>query len=52
MIGLGAAALWELWQRMNELDQAAQQQRAHHPERQDKPGVGVRRRLKYSVGFW
>jgi hypothetical protein len=27
MIGLGAAALWELWQRISELERAAQQQR-------------------------
>ena len=27
MIGLGAAALWELWQRMSELERGAQQQR-------------------------
>ena len=40
MIGLGAAVLWELWQRMNELDQAAQQQRAHQPERQRQAGGG------------
>ncbi len=25
MIGLGATALWELWQRISELEQAAQQ---------------------------
>ena len=27
MIGLGAAALWELWQLLSELERAAKQQR-------------------------
>ena len=33
MIGLGAAALWELWQRINQLDQAVHLKRANAPER-------------------
>lgn len=40
MIGLGAAALWELWQRMSELERAAQQQRDSAPERQRQSGGG------------
>jgi len=33
MIGLGAPALWELWQRIAELEQAAQQERAYRTGR-------------------
>jgi len=33
MIGLGAAALWELWQRINQLEQAVHLKRANAPER-------------------
>ncbi len=40
MIGLGADALWELWQRINELDKAAREQRANHPERKRQAGGG------------
>ena len=40
MIGLGAAALWELWQRINPLDQAVQDQRANAPERKRQSGGG------------
>lgn len=40
MIGLGAAALWELWQRISELEQAAQQQRDTAPGRQRQSGGG------------
>ena len=38
MIGLGAAALWELWQRMSELERGAQQQRDIAPGRQRQSG--------------
>jgi hypothetical protein len=40
MIGLGAAALWELWQRISELEQAAQQQRDTAPGRKRQSGGG------------
>ena len=40
MIGLGAAALWELWQRMSELERGAQQQRDIAPGRQRQSGGG------------
>jgi hypothetical protein len=40
MIGLGAPALWELWQRIAELEQAAQQERAHRPGRKRQAGGG------------
>lgn len=40
MIGLGAPALWELWQRIAELDQAAQQERANQPGRKRQAGGG------------
>ena len=40
MIGLGAPALWELWQRVSERVQAAQQQRMKHPERIRQAGGG------------
>ena len=40
MTGLGAAALWELWQRMNQLDQAVHLERAHAPERKRQSGGG------------
>ena len=40
MIGLGATALWELWQRINELDGTAQQQRNTATERKRQAGGG------------
>ena len=40
MIGLGANALWDLWQRVSELDRAAQQQRIHAPDRKRQAGGG------------
>ncbi len=40
MIGLGAAAVWELWQRITELDQAAQQARANRAGRKRQAGGG------------
>ena len=40
MIGLGASALWELWQRVSERLQAAQQQRMNHPDRIRQTGGG------------
>ncbi len=40
MIGLSAAALWELWQQVSELERAAQQQRHYHPGRQRQAGGG------------
>jgi DDE superfamily endonuclease/Helix-turn-helix of DDE superfamily endonuclease len=40
MIGLGATALWELWQRIRELDRVAQQQRGKDPERKRQVGGG------------
>ena len=40
MIGLGATALWELWQLLNELDREAQQQRVNDPERKRQVGGG------------
>lgn len=40
MIGLGAVALWELWQRISELERAAQQQRDIAPGRQRQSGGG------------
>ena len=40
MIGLGAAALWELWQRINQLDQAVHLKRANAPERKRQSGGG------------
>ena len=40
MIGLGAVALWELWQRINELDQVAKEQRANKPDRKRQGGGG------------
>jgi len=38
MIGLSAAALWELWQQVSELESLAEQQRNHHPDRQRQAG--------------
>jgi hypothetical protein len=43
LIGLGASAFWELWQRVEELDQAARQQRAEAPERQRQAGGGTKK---------
>jgi hypothetical protein len=40
MIGLGASALWELWQRVAALEQAAQQERAARADRQRQAGGG------------
>ncbi len=40
MIGLGAPALWELWQRIAQLDRMAQQQRAHRAGRKRQAGGG------------
>jgi hypothetical protein len=40
MIGLGAPALWELWQRIAELDQAAQQEQANRAGRKRQAGGG------------
>ena len=40
MIGLGAAALWELWQLLSELERAAQQQRDTAPGRKRQSGGG------------
>jgi hypothetical protein len=40
MIGLGATALWELWQRVSELERSALQQRLNHPERKRQAGGG------------
>jgi hypothetical protein len=40
MIGLGATALWELWQRISELEQAAQHQRDKAPQRKRQAGGG------------
>lgn len=40
MIGLGATALWELWQRVSELDGAAQQHRINARTRKRQAGGG------------
>ena len=40
MIGLGAAAVWELWQLLRELERAAQQQRDTAPGRKRQSGGG------------
>jgi hypothetical protein len=40
MIGLGATALGELWQRISELEQAEQQQRNNSPDRKRQAGGG------------
>jgi len=40
MIGLGAPALWELWQRVSERVQAAQQRRMNDPDRTRQAGGG------------
>lgn len=40
MIGLGTTALWELWQRISELEREAQQTRSNHPERKRQVGGG------------
>ncbi|NJO50958.1 MAG: hypothetical protein HC840_17630, partial [Leptolyngbyaceae cyanobacterium RM2_2_4] len=34
LIGLAAAAFWELWQRVEELDKVARANRVQQPERQ------------------
>lgn len=43
LIGLAAAAFWELWQRVEELDKVAQAQRAQQPERQRQAGGGAKK---------
>lgn len=40
MIGIGPTALWELWQRIAELDRTAQQERANRPGRKRQAGGG------------
>lgn len=40
MIGLGAPALWELWQRIAALDASAKQEQNERPERQRQAGGG------------
>jgi hypothetical protein len=40
MIGLGTSALWDLWQRISELEREAQQTRINHPERKRQAGGG------------
>ena len=40
MIGLGAPALWDLWQRIREQDRAARQQRVNDPGRKRQVGGG------------
>jgi len=50
MIGLGAAALWELWQRINQLEQAVHLKRPMPQNGNGSPGEGGSRRQKYSVG--
>jgi hypothetical protein len=40
LIGLSATALWELWQRVIELDNAAGQQRAEESGRKRQAGGG------------
>jgi hypothetical protein len=40
MIGLGAPALWELWQRVSELVREGQHQRMNDPERKRQAGGG------------
>ena len=52
MIGLGAAALWELWQRINQLEQAVHLKRPMPQNGNGSPGEGGSRRQKYSVGSW
>jgi DDE superfamily endonuclease/Helix-turn-helix of DDE superfamily endonuclease len=43
LIGLGTAAFWELWQRVEELDKQRQQQRAARPNRQRQVGGGMKK---------
>lgn len=43
LVGLGTTAFWELWQRVEELDEMAQQQRAEQPERQRQRGGGAKK---------
>ncbi len=40
MIGLGAASLWEVWQRINPLGQAIHLERGNAPERRRQSGGG------------
>lgn len=46
MIGLGTTALWELWQRISELEREAQQTRINHPERKRQAGGGRKKDAK------
>jgi len=46
MIGLGATALWELWQRISKLEQAEQQQRIKDPERKRQVGGGRKKKAE------
>ena len=46
MVGIGATALWELWQRISELEQAGQQQRIHDPERKRQVGGGRKKKAE------
>jgi DDE superfamily endonuclease/Helix-turn-helix of DDE superfamily endonuclease len=43
LIGLGATAFWELWQRIEALDRVAQTERASQPERQRQAGGGQKK---------
>lgn len=43
LIGVAAAAFWELWQRVEELDKVARQQRVQQPERQRQAGGGAKK---------
>jgi hypothetical protein len=40
MLGLGAVAVWEMWQRIAELVREAKEQRAHRPGRKRQAGGG------------
>ena len=42
MIGLGRIALWELWQRIRDVDGVAEAQRGKAPERKRQVGGGRR----------
>jgi DDE superfamily endonuclease/Helix-turn-helix of DDE superfamily endonuclease len=43
MVGLSAAALWELWQRIEPLVDAAEQERLTRPDRQRQAGGGCKK---------
>jgi len=49
MIGLEPLALWELWQRLAALEQAARQERAHRADRKRQAGGG---RKKDAMSFF